>query len=189
MAIVKSPIAHRFGTLLAGALCSAAAAGALAASGGEDLPRATAALGGFAFPDLAGLRLMLLGEVERSFPGDPPFAEMLPAAGTIRTAYCAGGASRPITFEGRQKADGKGNGRQHSYQFEHLDGLVFKVSNDVRLPEREACFLASDAFAKSLSVVPVVSLTRKSWPPETPECNGSLTKEIASRRRRAVAHC
>jgi hypothetical protein len=176
-------------TLVIGALLGAASAAALAAASGADLPRATAALGGFAFPDQAGTRLMLLGEVARPFPGEPPFAEMLPAASTIRTALCASGTSHPITFERRQLADGKGNGRQHSHQFEHLDGLVFKVTDNARLPEHEACFLASDAFAKSLTVVPVVSLTRRSWPPETPACNPSLTKEIASRRKRAAARC
>jgi hypothetical protein len=189
MKIVKSPIAQRFRTLLVGVLCSAAAAGTLTAVGGADVPRATAALGGFAFPDRAGSRLMLLGDVARLFPNEPPFAELLPAAGTIRTALCAGGASHPIVFERRQLADGKGNGRQHSYQFEHLDGLVFKVNDGATLPEHEACFLAADAFAKSLTVVPVVSLTRKSWPPETPACSASLTKEIASQRKRAVTSC
>jgi hypothetical protein len=153
------------------------------------LPRATAALGGFAFPDLAGSRLMLLGEVARPFPDNPPFPELLASAPSIRTAYCAGGVSHPIAFEARQKADGKGNGRQHSYQFEHLDGLIFKVTDGTRLPEHEACFLAVDAFARTLTVVPVVSLTRKIWPPETPSCSASLTKEIALRRKRAVAHC
>jgi len=189
MAAVRGPFGQRVRALLFGALCSAAAATALAASGGAELPRATAALGGFAFPDLAGSRLMLLGEVGRSFPDNPPFPEMLSAAGTIRTAYCAGGDSHRIAFGGRQKADGKGNGRQHSYQFEHLDGLVFKLNNAARLPEHEACFLASEPFARSLTVVPVVSLTRKSWPPETPACSASLTKEIASQRKRAVANC
>jgi hypothetical protein len=190
MAIVKSPIARRFRTSFAGALSGAATAvGVLAATSGADLPRATAALGGFAFPDLAGSRLILLGESERPFPNDPPFAELLTAAPTIRTAYCAGGTSHPITFERRQLADGKGNGRQHSYQFEHLDGLVFRVTDDARLPEHDACFVAPDPFAKALTVVPVVSLTRKSWPPETPACSASLTKELASRRKRAVAHC
>jgi hypothetical protein len=189
MAVVWSPIGRRFRRLLAGALCGAAAAGALSASGGGDVPRATAALGGFAFPDRAGSRLMLLGEVARPFPGELPFAELLPAAGTIPTAYCAGGTSHPITFERRQLADGKGNGRQHSYQFGHLDGLVFKLNDGATLPEHEACFLAAEAFAKSLTVVPVVSLTRKSWPPETPACSASLTKDIASRRKREVAHC
>jgi hypothetical protein len=189
MAAVRGPQGQRVPAWLIGALCSAAAAGALAASGGAELPRATTALGGFAFPDLAGSRLMLLGEVGRSFPDNPPFPEMLSAAGTIRTAYCAGGVSHPIAFEAPQKADGKGNGRQHAYQFEHLDGLVFKVNDAARLPEHDACFLASDAFARSLTLVPVVSLTRKSWPPETPACSASLTSEIASRRKRAVAHC
>ena len=189
MAVVKNSVGRRFTTVLVGGLWSVAAAGALAASGGAELPRATAALGGFAFPDRAGTRLMLLGEVARPFPGELPFAELLPAASTIRTALCAAGISHPITFERRQLADGKGNGRQHSYQFEHLDGLVFKVSDAAHLPEHEACFLASEPFARSLSVVPVVSLTRKSWPPETPPCSGSLTKEIASRRKREVSHC
>jgi hypothetical protein len=175
--------------LFVGALCSIAAAGALAASGDAELPRATAALGGFAFPDQAGTRLMLLGDVARGFPGEPPFAELLPAASTIRTALCAGGVSHPVAFDRWQLADGRGNGRQSWYQFEHLDGLVFKVVDDARLPEHEACFLASDAFAKALTVVPVVSLTRKSWPPETPSCSASLTKEVASRRQRVVTHC
>jgi hypothetical protein len=176
------------GPLIA-ALLSAATAAALAASGGGDLPRATAALGGFAFPDLEGTRLMLLGEPGRSFSNEPPFAELQTAAPAIRTAYCGGGVSHPIAFRGRQKADGKGNGRQHSYQFDHLDGLVFKVIDGTRLPEHDACFLASEAFARSLTVVPVVSLTRKSWPPETPNCSASLMKEVASRRKREVAHC
>jgi hypothetical protein len=189
MAAVRKPSGQRLATLLIGALCGAAGAGALAASGGADLPRATAALGGFAFPDRAGSRLMLLGEVARPFPGELPFTELLPAAGTIRTAYCAGGTSHPITFERRQLADGKGNGRQQSYQFDHLDGLVFGVNDGVTLTEHEGCFLAADAFARSLAVIPVVSLTRKSWPPETPACSASLTKDIASRRKREVANC
>jgi hypothetical protein len=186
---MRARVGRRFITLPIATLLSAVAAGVLAASGGADLPRATAALGGFAFPDLAGSRLMLLGESERSFPSESPFAEVLTAAPAIRTAYCADGTSHAIAFAGRQKADGKSNGRQHSYQFEHLDGLVFKVSDGAALADHETCFLAADAFARSLTVVPVVSLTRKSWPPETPACKASLVKEIASRRQRAVANC
>jgi hypothetical protein len=189
MANVSRRRGSRVTTLLVGALCSIAAAAALAVSGSVDVPRATAALGGFAFPDRAGTRLMLLGDSGRSSPDDPPFAEVLTAAPTIRTAYCAGGASHPVAFERRQKADGRGSGRQQSYQFDHLDGLVFKVSDAARLPEHDACFLTSEAFASSLTVIPVVSLTRKSWPPETPACSASLTQEIVSRRKRAVAQC
>jgi hypothetical protein len=189
MAQTGTLIGSRFLSALIAAVLTAAGVGPLAARQDAELPRATSALGGFAFPNRQGTRLMLLGEVGRPFPDNPPFPELLASAPAIRTALCAGGISHPTTFERRQLADGKGNGRQHSYQFEHLDGLVFRVNDGATLPEHEACFLASDAFAKSLTVVPVVSLTRKSWPPETPECSASLTKEIASRRKRAVAQC
>jgi hypothetical protein len=186
---MRARVGRRFITLPIATLLSAVAAGALGASGGTDVPRATAAVGGFAFPDRAGARLMLLGEASRPFPDQLPFAELLGAAGTIRIALCTGGASHPIAFERRQLADGKGNGRQHSWQFEHLDGLVFKVTDAARLAEHEPCFLAADVFARSLTVVPVVSLTRKGWPPETPACKATLVKEIVSRRQRAVTNC
>jgi hypothetical protein len=189
MAETGTPVGSRFITALFAAVLAATAAGPLAARQTADRPQATAALGGFAFPNREGTRLMLLGEVGRSVPDDPPFPELLTSAPAIRTAYCAGGVSHPVAFERRQLADGKGNGRQHSYQFDHLDGLVFKVNDGTTLAEHEACFLASDAFAKSLTVIPVVSPTQKSWPPETAACNASQTNDIASRRHRPVAHC
>jgi hypothetical protein len=182
-------IGPRLITVLVGLLSSAAAAGLFAAGRAADRPRATAAVGGFAFPDGAGGRLMLLGDAHRLPSADASFGGVLKAAGAIRTALCAGGASHPITFERRQPADGKSNGRQNSWQFDHLDGLVFAVNDGTRVAEHDACFLAADGFAKSLVITPVVSLTRKSWPPETPACDAGLTKEIALRRQRTVTQC
>ena len=179
----------RLSALLVGSLCCAVGAVALVAGSIANLPRASAELGGFAFPDRAGTRLVLLGDSQAPSSPEPLRAEPPMAAAGIRAALCSGGSIHQVAFERYQRADGQGNGRQASHQFEHLDGLVFGLSAGARLPENEPCFLAAAAFAQSLTVVPVVSVTRKAWPPETPTCGSSLAKDLASRRQRAVANC
>jgi hypothetical protein len=187
---------RRLGGALAAALlaigaalaCHAAAVARDRSAVGEDLPAATPDLGGFAFPDGAGSRLLLLGASAHGF-NDRTFIAMEKAAPTLRTAFCSGGRAIPVAFDHRQPADGKGNGRQSHFQFEHLDGLVFSLTAAERLPETGTCLLAPAIFTRDLQVVPLALAPEVMPARPRPACDGGLSKRLASRRSRAVDHC
>lgn len=171
------------------AVCHAAAVRAGQSSAGQDPPAATPQLGGFAFPDRAGGRLMLLGALSHLFDDLRTFSEMEKAAPTIPTAFCSGGRAIPVTFDGRQPADGKGNGRQSRSQFEHLEGLVFSLPAGERLQESATCLLAPEVLLRALHVVPLAHSSDLLPSPKARPCTAALTQRVASRRSRGLEQC
>jgi hypothetical protein len=155
-------------------------AGALAA---QELPQATVAHGGFAFPDQSGTRLILLSAPERPLGLQPDERDILAATGTMKTAFCSGGARRAVGFSGHQPSDRKGNGRQHARQFAHLDGFVFGVKDGGPLGEGETCFVAADSFARAIAPI------RLDQPAQPGACGAGLERRIAAARNRGVTHC
>jgi len=158
----------------------AIAAGRLVA---VDLPNATVEHGGFAFADSGGTRLMMLSAPARPQGLYPEEQQLLAAAPAMKTAFCTGGATYPVEFSGHQAADGKSNGRQYAWQFEHLDGFVFGVKGAQPLQENEVCFVAAGAFAASIARVGLVQ------PDEPAPCDGGVAQRIASVRKHGVTHC
>jgi hypothetical protein len=166
------------------------AASDLPQSAADRAPAAAApTIGGFAFSDRAGGRLMPLGAMAHIFDGLRAFEAMEQAAPTLRTAFCSGGRVLPVTFDRRQPADGKGYGRQSHFQFEHLEGLVFSLQAGERLPETATCFLAPEVFTRDLQLVPLVEAIEVMPGPASRACDGEIAKKLASHRSRAVEHC
>jgi hypothetical protein len=157
-------------------------------------PAATPAIGGFAFPNAAGDRLMLFTGVYSGRRHE--LSEPAIAARAFHTAFCGADDPLPVdplpvAFERVQAADGKGNGRQSHWQFDHLEGLVYAFKNDATITVDRNCFLAADAFMRSLVVVPLTSV-KPAWslPADiVSTCDAARTKDIASRRGRAVTGC
>lgn len=149
----------------------------------QDLPHATVAHGGFAFPDANGTSLMVLSAPKRPLGLQPEERDFLAATAAMNTAFCAGGAMHPVEFAGHQASDGKGSFRQHTRQFSHLDGFVFRLKSHERLQENEACFVAADAFTRS------VILLALDQPDRAAQCAPGFAERIAAVRGRGVTHC
>jgi hypothetical protein len=149
----------------------------------QDLPHATVAHGGFAFPDADGTRLMALSAPDRPLGLQPEDRDFLAATAAMNTAFCAGGATHPVEFAGHQASDGKGSFRQTTRQFPHLDGFVFRLKSHDRLQENETCFVAADVFTRS-----VIRLALDQ-PDRAVQCAPGAAERIAAVRGRGVTHC
>ena len=149
----------------------------------RDLPHATAAHGGFAFPDADGTSLMVLSAPDRPLGLQPEDRDFLAATAVMNTAFCAGGATRPVEFAGHQASDGKGTFRQTTRQFPHLDGFVFRLKGHERLQENEACFVAADAFTRSVLRLAL------DQPDRAIPCAPGFADRIAAVRGRGITHC
>ena len=139
----------------------------------QELPRATAQHGVFAFPDLSGTRLLAVPDLSQ------------PAM--LHTAFCTGGRRFSVRFESRQVEREGTQGRQSAYNFDNVAGSVFAIRQGAIGPGQEvagvSCFLAGDSLLSSAS-----------WLPAKPSagsnaCGPDVRRRLASSRNRPVVHC
>jgi hypothetical protein len=161
----------------------------------EELSPASPTIGGFAFTDRQRARLLLLPQPypPSKMPVAPGFAEMVSAAPSIDTAFCAGGARVPIRFESQQQADDRASGRQTSFGFDHLGGLVFSVLGPGlggRSDDRGVnCLVTTGVYGRTLDPVTYRSVKTGRYPEVVPECEAALASAIATNRRRPLRKC
>jgi hypothetical protein len=167
--------------------------GAVMGAGGqpETIPATSPGIGGFAFSNSSGSKLILLGSAFRSSSGQPDesgFTDMQMAAESVQTAFCRDGHRTPVRFERRQRDDGKAQGRQTRFAFDHLDGLIFQVLPPGLGDQATTCLVTTDTYAKALE--PVAYRPAKGrYSEDVPECAPTLAGTIANRRSRPVRKC
>lgn len=147
---------------------SVAACATIAAAGGSqagDPPAASAEYGGFAIPDAAGTRLLLIPD--------------LATPERLRTAVCTGGGRVPVRFDREQAARPGGTRRVTAGNFDYLAGRVFNVTGN-RIDDRAACLLASESLLAGSTLLPVGR-------GEDAAC--SARGRLSSRRGRPIVRC
>ena len=144
----------------------------VAAIPGQELPRATAEHGAFAFPNFDGTHLLAASD--------------LPKAERVHDALCSDGSRVPVRFDRRQ-VERVDNGRQTPYNFDKLAGNVFAVLQGQIGGGQDAysviCFVASTSLLSSTTLLPVQHLT------ESTECAKDVRTRLASSRNRPVVRC
>jgi hypothetical protein len=84
----------------------------VAAVSGQDQPASTVEHGAFAFPDMAGTRLLVTSTLSQPE--------------SLKTAICGGKVRGPVVFERRQAERPGGTSRETPRNFEYLAGSVFR---------------------------------------------------------------
>lgn len=139
---------------------------------GQELPRATAQHGAFAFPDGNGTRLLA--------PSD------LPQPDRVQDALCSDGRRVPVRFDRRQ-VERDNNGRQSPSNFDKLAGNVFTVLQGqvggVQDTDSLSCFVTSTTLLSSATLLPARPLT------ESRECGADVRQRVARSRNRPVVRC
>ena len=139
---------------------------------GQELPRATAQHGAFAFPDSNGTRLLAASELSQP--------------DMVHDALCSDGRRVPVRFD-RWQAERDNNGRQEPSNFDKLPGIVFTVMQG-RIgggqgAEAVSCFVAPTTLLSSATLLPVQPLTGSR------ECGPDVGSRLASSRNRPVVRC
>jgi hypothetical protein len=135
---------------------------------GQDLPASTVEHGAFAFPDVAGTRLLATSTLSQ------------PEG--LKTAICGGKVRGPAVFERRQSGSQRGAGRQTPRNFDDLAGSVFRFTAG-KLDETDSCFLATDSLLSGATVVPITSRG------DADACAPRAERRLASLRGRPVVNC
>jgi hypothetical protein len=105
-----------------------------------DPPGASAQHGGFAIPDAAGTRLLLIPDIA--------------SPERLRTALCTGGGRVQVRFDRQQVAREGGNRRVTAGNFDYLAGRVFGVIGG-SIDAGAACLLASDSLLNGSTILSV----------------------------------
>jgi hypothetical protein len=160
-------VMHHFTYRLSAALVSLClwVAAALA---GQDLPTSTVEHGAFAFPDVAGTRLLATSTV--------------PQPESLKTAVCGGKVRGPVVYERRQADRPGGTSRQTPRNFAYEAGTVFRLTTG-KLEEHDTCFLATDPLLAGATVVPLID------PGKASACAPAARRQLASLRNRQVVNC
>lgn len=144
----------------------------VAAIRGQELPRATARHGAFAFSNGNGTRLLAASD--------------LPQPDNVHDALCSDGSRVPVRFERRQ-VERPNNGRQGPSNFDKLAGNVFRVLQGQigggQDTDTVSCFVASASLLSSATLLPIQPLT------ESKECGQEVRPRLASSRNRPVVRC
>jgi hypothetical protein len=140
----------------------------VAAVFGQGLPASTAEHGAFAFPDMAGTRLLVTSTLSQP--------------GSLETALCGGKVRGPAVFERRQFDHPGGTGRQTPRTFDDLAGSVFRFTAG-KLANTDTCFLATGSLLSGAAVVPIVGQG------DAAACAPRAGRQLASLRGRPVVKC
>jgi hypothetical protein len=140
----------------------------VAAVFGQDLPASTVEHGAFAFPDMAGTRLLV--------------TSMLSQPESLKTAICGGKVRGPVVFERRQSERPGGTSRQTPRNFDYLAGSVFRFTSG-KLDETDTCFLATGSLLADATVLPIVGRG------DAAACASRMGRRLASLRGRPVVNC
>ncbi len=140
---------------------------------GQELPRATAQYGAFAFPDLSGTHLLAVSDLSQP--------------DRLHEALCSDGRRYPVQFERRQVERQGNNGRQTPYVFDKVAGNVFtvlqvKIGQGMEIVS-VSCFLPSDSLLSSATWLPGKPSAGSS------ECGPDVRRRLASSRNRPVVKC
>jgi hypothetical protein len=140
----------------------------VAAVFGQDPPASTVEHGAFAFPDVAGTRVLVTSTLSQPE--------------SLKTAICGGKVRGPVVFERRQAERPGGTSRETPRNFEYLAGSVYRFTSG-KLAETDSCFLATDSLLSGATVVPIVAQ------PEVAACTSGTRQQLAALRKRPVVDC